>query len=47
MNDQWKDLASGEILEWDLRGAGSIVQDSTLFPNWYFACEVRKILRPT
>ena len=35
----WNELKNGEERTWNLQGSGWIVADSTLFPNWYFACE--------
>mgnify|MGYP006944945100 CR=1 FL=1 len=32
-------MGGGDIRTWNLQGDGWIVGDSTLFPNWYFACE--------
>ena len=41
-NEEWESLEPNESREWNLNGAGAIVQDSTLFPNWYIACQVSK-----
>jgi len=38
-NDDWENLGPSESREWNLYGDGWIVQDSTLFPNWYIACK--------
>ena len=39
VDDQWKPMNQGDTRTWNLKGDGWIVSDSTLFPNWYFACE--------
>ena len=39
-DDEWENLGPTESREWNLYGDGWIVQDSTLFPNWYIACKV-------
>ena len=39
VNKEWTTMQPGDVKTWKLRGDAWIVSDSTLFPNWYFACE--------
>ncbi len=38
VTDQWVPLEAGQKRTWTLNGTNWIVADSTMFPNWYFAC---------
>ena len=37
----WSVMDTGATREWKLNGEGYISQDSTIYPNWFIACENR------
>ena len=47
VNDEWTPLRQGESRRWNLHGDDWIVGDSTLFPNWYIACQDQSVCEAT
>ena len=39
VNSNWVIMGKDDSQIWTLRGLDWINADSTLFPNWYFACD--------